>query len=677
MPEDSKEFNPKDLEAVHKEAIEEHRLSSDAVHANHLAAQDDVDFLQGGENQWLAADWRSRKSRGAPTLTINPLNVFVGRVVGDMLLNKPAIKAVPVDGDSDPESADIRSGLISNIEYQSKAGQVWKHIGKQQVGHGFGYFEVITEYTGYPSNIIDNKPVFSDTAFEQDIKLKKIKNSFSVIPDENSQDITLADSMKCFIERRISRANFKKEYPGEDATSFPQAKTLYPNYFSSWFGENDLMIVKYYRRIKKTVKIIQLSDGRVMLESDLRNNKDLLDEVGPLTIENERDAHYFEVYKYIVTGDKVIDGPHKIMSSMIPVGRAAGRTLEVGDYTIYRGLIRDAKDAQMMANYWISTIAESLTTAPKAPYIVTAKQVAGYEKIWQNSSRVNYAYLPFNVDTDAPGLVPQRTPPAFLPEAAFIQYQQMGADTKNTIGLQDASLGIQTGDRSGIALQTEERQGNVQTFEFVDNLNDAIAHSGKIMLEMIPNVYDTRRIVRLLNPDGSTEEVILNNRIQDPQDSFNVLTENEMAVGKYDIRVETGPSFTTKRQETARQLLELGKILNPEQAAAIMPFLVGSLDINNSDAITSILKKLAPPGLIDPEEGEEPPQPPPPSPEQQLEAAKLEVEAEKVKVDMAKVQVDAAKVEQEGRVFTPEEVEEIRELAREESLDVAEEVGVA
>jgi hypothetical protein len=674
MPEDTKPFDPKDLEAVHKEALKKHRIDTDYVSRNHLWAQDDVDFLQGGENQWLTADYRSRKNRGAPTLTINPLNVFVGRVVGDMLLNKPAIKVVPVDGDSDPENAELRSGLISNIEYQSKANQVWKHVGKAQVGHGFGYAEIITKYTGYPSNIVDGEPVFSDTAFEQDIFLRKIKNSFSVIPDRDSEDITMADSMSCFLERRISRDDFKKEYPDETPTSFGDAARIYPNYFTRWFGENDLLLAKWYKRVKRTVKIVQLSDGRVIKESDLRNDPALLDEVGPLTIENKRDAEYFEVYKYILTGDKVVDGPHKIMSTMIPVVRAAGRTLEVGDYTIYRGLIRDAKDAQMMANYWISTIAESLTTAPKAPWVVTGAQIKGYEKIWQNSSMVNYAYLPFNVDPAAPGLVPKRNPPAFLPDAAFLQYQQMGADTKNTIGLQDASLGIQTGDRSGIALQTEERQGNVQTFEFVDNLNDAIAQFGKIVLEMLPNVFDTKRTVRLINPDGTTEEAILNHRIFDPQDSMNILTENDLSAGRYDVRIEVGPSFTTKRQESARQLLELAKVLNPIQATSIAHLLVGTLDIVNGDEIVSILKKLAPPGLIDPEEGEEPPQPPPPSPEQQLEAAKLEVEAQKVQVEMAKVQVDAQKVAQEGKVFTEEQIAEVRELAREESLDVAEEL---
>ena len=315
---------------------------------------------------------------------------------------------------------------------------------------------------------------------------------------------------------------------------------------------------------------------------------------------------------------------------------------------------------------------ESLTTAPKAPWLVTPKQIEGFEEVWRNSNRVNYAYLPYNFDPNEP-TVPTRVAPPFLPDAAFVQYQQMGIDTKNTIGLQDASLGIPSNEKSGVAIEARERQGSVQTFEFTDNLNDAIVQAGKVMLEMIPNVYDTRRVVRLLNPDGTVEEAILNNRVFDPNDPMNVVTENDLSMGKYDVRIEIGPSFTTKRQETARQLLELSRVLNPVQLSAISHLIVNNLDINGGDEIMSILKKLAPPGIIDPEEGEEPPQPPPPSPEQQLEAAKLDVEVQKLEVEKIKIAADAQEAQQE-KIDTEEE---IREIARQEALDVIEEVGVA
>lgn len=664
MPENSSKFNPNDLEAVHKEAIETHALDIAAIEPNHREARDDIRFLEGGERQWRENDLRDRKARGAVCLTNSPLNVLLGRAIGSALLNRPSIKTIPVDGEADPKTAETTDGIISNIEYQSNAPAVYKHVMKAQYGHGFGYAELTTDYTGIET-------------FEQDIKINRIKNSFSVIPDRNSQDPTLADSNSCFIEEWTTRKQFKADFPDETPTSFDRAATAYPLYFSRWFKQDEVLLAKWYKRVEKKVKVVLLSDGRVVRKDVLQDDPDLLDEVVDLTVENEREAISHEVYEYLLSGDKVLDGPTKIMANMIPVACAAGRTLEVGDYTLLRGLINASKDAVMMANYWLSEMAESLTTMAKAPWTGTAKMFEGYEEFWRTSSRVNYAYLPWKVDPQAPNLQPQRQPPPFMPDAAFVQYQLMNDDIKNTVGLQDASLGIRSNETSGLAINARDRQADVQMFEFVDNFNDFLGQIGRIMLQMIPNVYDTRRVIRILNPDGTTTEAILNNKFRDPNDPFTILTDNDLAAGKYDIRIEEGPSFTTKRQETARQLLEIFQFLNPVQQAAIAPTLVNSLDVVGKDEMVSILKKTAPPGILEPEEGEEPPGPLPPTPEQQIEAGKLQLEAQKlqneaaqIQVDMAKTQVDAAKVAQEAQDTN----ENIDDRARTIALDTIEQV---
>lgn len=667
MPESTK-FNPDDLEAVHQEAIEEHRWDADAIYENHREAADDVRFLKGGKGQWDDTDYADRQGRGAPCLTNSPLHVFVGRVTGSMLLNRPAIKAVPVDGDSDPVTAQTQDGIISNIEYQSKAPSIYKQVIKGQVGHGFGYAKVGTKFTGIKT-------------FDQDIVIERIKDSFSVIPDRNAQDPTLSDADRCFIQQWTPRKQFKADYPDEDPISFESATRLYPSYhFSRWFKQDEIMLAEYYRRVEKKVTVVLLSDGSVVSKEDLQNNPELLGEVGDFTVDDEREAITHEVYRYILNGEKVIDGPTQIMSTDIPVPRAAGRTLEVDGYTVLQGLIRHAKDAMTMANYWLSTMAESLTNMPKAPWVGTAKMFEDYKDYWQNSSRVNYAFLPYTPDPDAPGGKPERQAPPFMPDAAFTQYRLMTEDIQNTTGLQEASLGIQGNEKSGVAIDARDRQADIQTFEFVDNFNDFLAQVGRVILQMIPNVYDTRRIIRILNPDGTTTEAILNDRKRDPQDPFNVLTDNDLSKGKYDIRIEVGPSFTTKRQETARQMLEIMKLLNPAQQAALAPSLVNSLDVVGKDEMVSVLKKLAPPGVIPPEEGEEPLPPPPPSPEQQLEAAKLQNEqvglqndAAKNQVDMAKVQLEFAKLGQEAE----DEGVKMTEIARNAALDTIEEVGAA
>ncbi|MCK5563688.1 MAG: hypothetical protein KAJ07_00440 [Planctomycetes bacterium] len=660
--EEIEELKFDDLEGIHKAALKEHKVGSLAVHRNHRLAYEDVRFLDGADSQWTEEELASRKSRGAPVLTVNALPTFVNQVVGDIMLNTPMLKAIPVDEFADKETARVIDGLFRNIGRRSKGDRVFKHGGKQSVGHGFGYMEVFTEYTGKDS-------------FEQDIKFRSIKNSFSVIPDEEAEDITLSDQNKCFVEKRMTRDAFKRRWPGEEITDFTQARSKFNGAeYARWFMQNEVLIAKYYKRFKRTVEILQLEDGRVIKADDLLDDKALAKEVKGIKIKQKREAIYYEVYSYIMSGDKILEGPDKIMSQSIPVIRIAGQTQEIGDYTVLRGLIRHSKDAMRMKNYWLSTIAESLTTAPKTPYLATKKHVEGYENIWRNANRYNYAYLPYNIDPQAPGTVPQRTPPAFLPEGAFVQYQKMGEELKNTTGLFEASIGARSNERTGAAIEARERSGDIGTFEYIDNLNDAIVQLGEVIMEMIPNVYDTQRVIRLLNPDNKTIETItINNRVFDPNDSRLVLTENDLSVGKYDVAIEIGPNFTTQRQETARKMTEFLQVLNDQQKALVVDMIPSALDFKGADEMQRRLQVILPKGIL-PEEAGQPQQPQPPTPAEELEAQKLQVESEKNQVaagkndvEMAKVQLEAAKVAQEA--------EDADARTREIVLDTIEEIN--
>lgn len=661
--EESKEEGPIEydqLERIHRAAIEEHRIGSLALHRNHKMAYEDIKFLHGGDGQWAERELASRKQRGAPVLTANGLQVFVSRVVGDMLMNTPQMKASPIDEYADKDTAYTIDGLLRQIDRRSKGDRVFKAVGKQSVGHGFGFIEAFTEYTGKET-------------FEQDIKFRKIKNSFSVITDAEMEDITGLDQNYCFIEKRMSRVKFEQDFPGEQVTNFSQARQKYGDYYSRWFMPNEVMIAKYYKRFERKIDIVQLENGQIYKADDLVDDSTLAEQVKDLKVKNKRTAKHYEVYSYIMSGDKIIKGPDKIMSSIIPVVKVSGQTLEIGDQTITAGLIRHAKDSQRMKNFWMSVIAESLTNAPKTPYMATKKHVEGFEDIWRNANRYNYAYLPFNPDPGLPNIVPQRTPPAFLPEGAFIQYQKMGDELKNTTGLFEASIGAKSNERTGKAIEAKERSGDIGTFEFVDNLNDAIQTLGEIILEMIPNVYDSRRVLRLMGEDGKTvETVTINNRVFDPNDSQNILTENDMSIGKYDISIEIGPNFTTQREETARKMIEFMQLLNDQQKSVVVDMLPRHLAFKGSNEFEERLSKLLPPGIKALEEGEQP-QPIPPTPEQQNEARKLEVEAQKNEVAAGKNEVEMARVQVEAAQVA-KDAEDSDERTREVVLNTIEEI---
>ena len=242
----------------------------------------------------------------------------------------------------------------------------------------------------------------------------------------------------------------------------------------------------------------------------------------------------------------------------IPVIRVVGNEFEVEGRLYVSGLVRNAKDAQRMYNYWTSQEAEMLALAPKAPFIGYGGQFEGYEKQWKTANTTNWPYLEVNPDvTDGAGAVlplPQRAPPP-LPQAGLIQ-AKMGAsdDIKSTTGQYDASLGMAGNEKSGKAILARERQGDVGTYHYVDNLSRAIRYITRQIVDLIPKIYDTQRIARIIGVDGEIDMVKINPSSKSQSGRYRTkpaqLIEKiyNPGVGKYDVRVTTGPGYMTKRQ---------------------------------------------------------------------------------------------------------------------------------
>jgi hypothetical protein len=271
----------------------------------------------------------------------------------------------------------------------------------------------------------------------------------------------------------------------------------------------------------------------------------------------------------------------------IPVVRVIGNEFEVDGKLYVSGLVRNAKDAQRMYNYWTSQEAEMLALAPKAPFIGYGGQFEGYEMQWKTANTQNWPYLEVNPDvTDGSGAVlplPQRAAPP-LPQTGLIQ-AKMGAsdDIKSTTGQYDTSLGATSNERSGKAIMARERQSDTGTYHYVDNLARAIRHVTRQIVDLIPKIYDTQRVARIIGVDGDTDMVKLDPT--QPMPVKKIVDQNNIeidkiynpGVGKYDVVVTTGPSYMTKRQEA---LDAMGMILqsNPQ-----LWQVAGDLFIKNMD----------------------------------------------------------------------------------------------
>ena len=592
---------------------------------NWKLAEEDLEFLAG--EQWPEKIKKERENDGRPCITINRLPTFVRRLVGDQRQFRPAIKVRPVDSGADPELAEIYTGLIRQIEYQSKAKQVYDWAFWQAVACGMGFWKITTEYAAF------------DT-FEQDIFIKRILNPFGVVFDPSATEFDLSDAKWCFVTEWIPKEEFKARFPGKEPIDFERAQGMEQH----WVREDEVLIAEYW--VKKPVKkrlallstgeVIEVTEGLVLPED--------------VYVVREREVETHRVEYYLLSGSEVLEGPKEWPSRYIPIVPVLGEEIYVDDKRYYQSLIRWAKDPQRLYNYWRSAATEHIALSPKSPFLATPKQIEGHERMWADANRKNLPYLLYNPDTQAGG-APRRQPPPPVPAGIITEAQVAVDDIKATTGLFDASLGAQGNETSGRAIIARQRQGDTATYVWPDNLATAIALTGKILVDLIPKIYDTERVIRVLGEDGTEKMVEINKVVMDENGETVII--NDLTVGKYDVVVETGPSYSTKRTEAVESILSIIQSA-PDLMKIAGDLLVKNMDWPGADELAKRLKKVVPPEIREPEEGEPAPaeQPPMPDPKMMLDMKKLELEDRKLELEAQKIETEKMKLAQKDEDLT-------------------------
>jgi len=520
---------------------------------------DDLKFYAGSpDNHW---QWPADvlATRGAvqgqtinarPCLTMNKLPQHVRQVTNDQRQNRPAGKVIPVDDLADPEVAEIFDGLVRHIEYISDADVAYDTACENQVTYGEGYIRLLTEYC-------------DENSFDQDIKIGRVRNSFSVYMDPTIQDPCGSDAQWCFITEDILKEDYERMFPDARPISTLQTLGIGDQSLSQWINEDTVRIAEYFY-IEHETKTLNLYPGNMsVFEGDPEDKQ--MKAMGMKPVRTRRvDVQRVKWCK--INGYEILE-ERDWAGKYIPVVRVVGNEFEVDGRLYVSGLVRNAKDAQRMYNYWVSQEAEMLALAPKAPFIGYGGQFEGYEQQWKTANTQNWPYLEVNPDaTDGQGAVlplPQRALPP-MAQTGLIQ-AKMGAadDIKSTTGQYDASLGATSNERSGRAILAREKQGDTGTFHFVDNLARAVRYITRQIVDLAPKIYDTQRIARIIGIDGETKMVKIDPTQQEPVrkivDQAGVVIEKiyNPSVGKYDVCVTTGPSYMTKRQEALDAMSQL------------------------------------------------------------------------------------------------------------------------
>lgn len=639
------------------------RAGRDYWSENFQAAEDDLRFLDG--EQWPDGVMKQREADGRPCLTNNVLPTFVDTVLGDQRQNKPQIKINPVSlqldapkmkntaGTKDYSLAETMTAIVKNIEYMCDAESAYDFAFQAGVESGIGFLRVRNDY-------------LSDDSFDQDIIVENLLNQFNVIIDPNAKLFCRQDMNWAFIGDTMDKISFERKYSGKRSEA-PQDGTD----MGSWFGDKTVGVGEFYERKKRRRKIALLSDGQVVEADKIQGQELQLQEQG-LRVIREREVDMHEVYWYKVTYYDILEGPTKIPTSYIPIVPVFGKMRAIKGKIKYRSIIRNSKDAQRMLNYWDSAATESVALAPKAPFIASGEQIEGYEDDWENANTKNLSVLKYNQTATVNG-APQRAQGAQVPAAEITLAMNANEKIKGTMGIFDASIGNESNETSGKAIIARQRQGDRGSFAYIDNLSKSIRQVGKILIEMIPQIYDSTRVMRLKFHD-ETEDFVKINQMITGDDGQPVLIHDLNAV-KYDVVVTTGPSYATQRMEAAESMIAFAQAV-PNAAALMGDLIAQVMDWPNAEAITKRLRKALPPNMLSQEEQariqEETPETPP-TPEQQLAEKDFEVKQQELAVRQAEAESDATKAQSQVRIAELK-LQEMQIKLREANINLSEQV---
>lgn len=574
-----------------KTALKQFARAEDNESANRKAYREDIEFGRLSK-QWPAKVEEQRAEEGRPCLTINRVAPVIRQVVNDSRLNRPSISVRPVDGNADVETAEIMTGLVRNIEQSSDADTAYDTAIDNAVSGGFGYFRINLDY----ANDIDPASDLSGLgpeAFEKDIVFERVTNPLSVYGDPDSTSASSDDWRVAFVIEDMKKADFQKKYPKANISDFQGDD----QHRQKWLNDDIVRVAEYWTREETQIEIIAIikpdQTTEILSLDDYKSRQAEIEAAGGQPAGPPRPIPSYKVTQRYITGAEVLE-TNEWLGRYIPIIPVYGDEVYLDGKRHLRSLIRDAKDPNRMFNYWRTTTTELVALAPKAPWLIEEGAIVNEAK-WQTSNAVSHPYLEY-----ARGMrQPERTQFSSVPAGALQEALNASDDIKATTGIYDASLGARSNETSGRAIQVRQREGDVSSFHFIDNLTRSIRHAGRVLLDLIPKVYSAPRVIRILGDDGSAKTVPINGAPpaqgemqEDVQRIYDLRT------GRYDLAVASGPSFTTRREEAATQMIELIRSY-PDAAPVIGDLLAKNLDWPGADEMAERLKKMLPPQLQD------------------------------------------------------------------------------
>jgi len=617
---------------AHDLAMDRHKSAEQFDEDERALCVEDERFCDKPGSQWDEIASRGRRRAKRPMYEINRIAPARNQFLGDQLQNRVEIRVRPKGGGATQDISEIYEGVVRSI--RDASGNSWKDNGlKEMATGGIGAWEVCTRYT-------------MDDGWDQEIYLKPIRSAATTVwVDPESVEDCHKDAKWMSSVKNWSLESFEKRWPLSKASNFNLLGG--DNCRSGWVTNDLVRVADYYVKepVKKT--LVLMTNGKTYEKNeDFDKIVDEL-EAGGITQSRTKVVNSHKVMHYKLSGAEILEGPNEVPGMEIPIVLGYGYSSWIDGIHLYCGMVRKAKDPQRVYNYETSSSVETGALAPKDPYWVSTKQAEGYEGDLARMATDNSPIHFFNPDPETPG-PPKRTGAPAVQGAQINRIRQAESDIMSVTGYHAPSLGDNPRDQSGVALRTQQRQGFNGTYEITDNHAKMIEHTGRIIIGMIPPIYDGTRIERIMKEDGDVELVQINQVVLDEQTGEEVVL-NDLSVGKYDMKVDVGPSFATKREEAVAYLTEVGRT-SPIIGQTTTDLVLKNMDFPGSKEAAARARKLGiKEGYIEPTPEEEKEMQekrrPDPMAEINFEMMTVDLEKRTVEVDKAELENDQIRAE--------------------------------
>ena len=547
---------------------------------------DETNFLNVA-NQWPSDTRASRE--GKPTIASDRLNAQVKQIVNEQKSNRPAIRFHATNDEADEDTANVLQGIARHIEYQSKADLAYDTAFEHAVQGGIGFLRLLTDY--------------EEKSFNQRVLIDEVPNPFMVYIDPAFRKVDGSDIEFAFVLDLLPEEEFKRLYPNAELASYSkQAWMNIASQYPNWFDQDrtGCMVCEYFVKDYDEYTLVRLKDGTVMDRADCTKRQ-----LRQITDSRQDSRAVVKWYKMCCL--EVLEESEWIGKD-IPIIPVFGDCLLDNGNRVFSGLIRNNKETQIMLNTVKTVTLEMIARAPKNPWLVAEGYVDNHRDDWASINILDLPYLTYAVvaDDHQTPLPPPSRQTAEPPIQGMLQVMNtLENDIKSANAMYDPTMGERmANDQSGVAIKALQQAGSVAHYNYSDNLGRAIRVLGHQLLDLIPKVYSEQRVIRIIGIDDKHKMVTINGTPQQGTEPNHEMDENgvrkiyDVTVGEYDVTVDTGPSYQTRRQENLNVLTELAM-----KNQMVMQFctadIIRLMDFPESATIADMLDKMKPPQLQD------------------------------------------------------------------------------